>query len=117
MTWPFGRSRAAVRTLTASRAVSGIVPTDSVVSPVDPAAVVQTLWRKGGTLSMQGYPPTVTVSRNRHGTRCDCGEVVLQGVRHVCMYNAEHYLGRMTREEYHRVIAQLRNRLVKRGMV
>lgn len=85
---------------------------------LEPAAIVrpQETWRRGGTVGMQGYAPTVTVSKNRHGTKCQCGDVVLTGVRHVCMHNAHNYLDSLTREEYYKVITQLRARLAHREM-
>jgi hypothetical protein len=57
---------------------------------------------------MQGYAPTVTVSKNRHGKKCICGRRVYRGVRHICIYNAEHHIESLTREERAALIDDLR---------
>jgi hypothetical protein len=112
MWWPFRKRKRpeaiqrAVET-TASTAMSAL-PTEALVNVVDPTAVVQALRRQSENIGLQGAPPIVTVSKNRHGTRCACGDVVLRFVRHICMYNAEYHLDTMTAAERAHVVAQLR---------
>lgn len=86
---------------------SGIVPPTSI-APINDVVLARPAARQATDhLGMQGYAPSVRVSRNR--IRCEgCRELVKPGVRHICIYNAHHHLDTLTIEERLVLIAQLK---------
>ena len=104
--WPWKRRKEAIAAQVAQTASAAIaaLPVDPLTQHVSPAAIVSTV----AEACIQGYAPSVKVSRRRHGTKCKCGRKVLRDVRHICIYNAEHHIESLTREERAQLIDELR---------
>lgn len=81
-------------------------PALSVVPTVEQTQGIQ---RVQATLGMQGYAPTVSISKNRR--YCEfCAERVLPSMLHVCWGNAEHHMHTLTAQDRARIMAQLANK-------
>jgi len=89
-------------------AIAGVPAAPEVLSLIEPAAAVRPLEQhaKGG-IGMVGYAPIVRVSKNR--VRCEgCKELVFAGVRHICIWNAQHHIDTLTAAERDKLIADLK---------
>lgn len=97
---------------TPASGIAVVVPT--AVAPGIVAEAPKEAKQQVGNIGMVGYAPIVSVTKNRHGKKCRCGEVVLRGVRHICMFNADHHLHDITDEERAKVMAQITEANAKR---